>query len=146
VKKFFSTLETVNSAIFDDDIKLVLVKYFHKVFINLDVAHVPNLISDIKANKQSAILTEAFIKALDRDETLIGNALFYAAKECDNDRLKIIDDFLEELHPAVKRGQIIFAIKSLQDYLTNNLDDASSTDYYREIAFNLHDLQAMVEK
>lgn len=145
VKKFFRILDASSIEAFDVDTKFVLVKYFHKVFINLEVAHVANLITDIKVAKQSRLLTEAFIKALDKEEYLLGNALFYAIKESDNAKINVLDCFLTEVGSDFKKQQINFAIKAVENYLSIDLDGHFFSDYYREIKSNLIGLQTILE-
>lgn len=145
VKKFFRFIDTVNLEVFDVDIKAMLVKYFDKVFINLSIKHVMNLVTDIKALKHSGIVMDAFFQANQRvGMDLIGLSLAGAIQENDNERLLVINELIELLPSKSKKAQIEIAIKLTESYINNELMDLPSS-YRRPIEQALSELKKRIE-
>jgi|GEM_PF-2827280 len=146
VKKFFRFIDTVNLEVFDVDIRVMLAKYFDKVLINLSIEHITTLIADIKATKHSMVVMDAFIRANGHYRlNLSGLALTSAIQECDNEKLIIINEFLELLPLELKKEQITTAIKSMQNFLDVDLNDQISSEYKIEMQAALIELQKRVE-
>jgi hypothetical protein len=123
----------------------MLIKYFDKVFTNLSIEHVANLITDIKALKHSGVVMDAFIKANQRPGMdLIGLALAGAIQEGDNEKLLVINEFVELLSPESKKAQVTIAIKEMISYINSELIDLPS-DYRKKAEQALNDLKKSIE-
>lgn len=147
VKRFFRIIGTVSPEIFNPNIKFMLVKYFGKVFINLDASMMAMLITDVKTANNSIFLNQFFIIAVENDTlNLLGEALFISIRDYNiNNQNDIINDFLEELSPETKKAQIIVAIESMTQYLSRELGDQLSYEYRQDMEQELLSLQKRIE-
>lgn len=114
VKNIISILEGINVCIIDDNLKLMLKKYFELVLAKINHTEIVNLLNTLKNSRHSDILIESLSLAALKDDGTFGLALYGNYKNPVNK--SIIENFLNNLPAKEKKIQYIAALRWLIEY------------------------------
>lgn len=121
VKSFLQAMNRMDSKVINQDIILMLEKYFEYVLMRLEHEAVPQILDDISMSKHSDVLRKAFVKAVKGDDIIFGLAL---AEYINHPQKKSnIELFLAHLPQWETKRQYEIALEILETvYITRIID------------------------
>jgi len=144
--KFIGITNTMKRATFDDGIRLMLVKYFGKLFRVLSPVDFFNLLSKIDGSKHNRYLFEALVKASEKDcEDTPATALYAAVVALDKEKEDVIYDFLSHLSANLQKEQLESVRKKLFHRIDIDLQDHFS-DYKKSLKVKLAEIDERITK